>query len=64
MFILGGVTKFIVGEDSPMRDPESYPGWVTPVMFALGAVFLAVAILNMFQIRNALRSQVQGADGV
>jgi hypothetical protein len=53
-FILGGVLKFFVGEDSPMHD---FPNWVPAVLIVLGLASWAIAVLNMLSIRTKMAEQ-------
>ena len=51
---LGGILKFVVGEDSPMHD---FPIWVPIVLVVLGLGLLVTAVVNMLSIKSALNSQ-------
>ena len=51
---IAGFVKLLVGEDSPLY---AQPAWLAIVFFVLGGGFLAVAILNMFQLGTIIRSR-------
>lgn len=51
MFAVAGALKYVVGEDSPISD---FPAWMSISLFAVAAVLIAVAVLNMLQVRQQL----------
>ena len=59
MFFLAGVSKFIVGDQSPIAD---YPAWMPIALFSLAGTLLIVAILNMLQVRSQMARQASSQE--
>lgn len=55
-----GALRYVVGQGSPLAE---FPGWVSYALFATGAVLLALAVMNMAQVKHQLDAARRGAGG-